>query len=209
MNHSAQSPVHISAALQPREPLLLSYHWQLSQGVPVQTDHGLKLEFPLSERNYAQLGDQRFLLRNIHFHRPSEHILLSHQFNGEVHIVCQDLDSLAYLVLGIFLEVSETVGAMPATWSEQFKDLHPRGEKVHCLPGDWIPRNASHIYRYEGSLTTPPYSETVSWAVFDAPKRLTKRQYAILFGDSKPHARALQPLHRRFILKYPWQAPED
>lgn len=39
-----------------------------------------------------------------------------------------------------------------------------------------LPENLSHFYRYPGSLTTPPCSESVIWTVFDSPIILSPTQ---------------------------------
>uniref|UniRef100_A0A8C8SK93 Carbonic anhydrase n=1 Tax=Pelusios castaneus TaxID=367368 RepID=A0A8C8SK93_9SAUR len=39
-----------------------------------------------------------------------------------------------------------------------------------------LPESLSHFYRYHGSLTTPPCSESVIWTVFDSPIMLSRTQ---------------------------------
>lgn len=36
-----------------------------------------------------------------------------------------------------------------------------------------------HYYTYKGSLTTPPYFESVTWIVYRSPVYISKRQVAI------------------------------
>ena len=56
-------------------------------------------------------------------------------------------------------------------------------------------------FRYEGSLTTPPCSETVHWTVMATPVTASPSQLAA-FGALFPHnARPVQPLNRRYVLK--------
>uniref|UniRef100_A0A8C0IY13 Carbonic anhydrase n=1 Tax=Chelonoidis abingdonii TaxID=106734 RepID=A0A8C0IY13_CHEAB len=43
-----------------------------------------------------------------------------------------------------------------------------------------LPENLSHFYRYQGSLTTPPCSESVIWTVFDSPIILSHTQIKLL-----------------------------
>jgi carbonic anhydrase len=62
-----------------------------------------------------------------------------------------------------------------------------------------LPARRSY-FRYEGSLTTPPCSETVNWVVLTNPMTASARQIAdvtAIYGDN---ARPLQPLGRRFLL---------
>lgn len=41
-----------------------------------------------------------------------------------------------------------------------------------------------HYYTYRGSLTTPPYAESVTWIVYRNPVYVSRRQVAIFRGLS-------------------------
>uniref|UniRef100_A0A8C4TZM7 Carbonic anhydrase 6 n=1 Tax=Falco tinnunculus TaxID=100819 RepID=A0A8C4TZM7_FALTI len=43
-----------------------------------------------------------------------------------------------------------------------------------------LPENLSHFYRYQGSLTTPPCSESVLWTIFHSPIVLSHTQISLL-----------------------------
>ncbi|XP_041316194.1 carbonic anhydrase 6 [Pyrgilauda ruficollis] len=43
-----------------------------------------------------------------------------------------------------------------------------------------LPENLSHFYRYQGSLTTPPCSESVIWTIFHSPVVLSHTQVQLL-----------------------------
>ena len=62
------------------------------------------------------------------------------------------------------------------------------------------PTSDRHAYRYQGSLTTPPCSEDVSWIVFSKPLQLSKQRIdafvAIVSGNNRP----VQPLGQRTVL---------
>lgn len=47
-----------------------------------------------------------------------------------------------------------------------------------------LPENLSHFYRYQGSLTTPPCSESVIWTVFHSPIVLSHTQVSGALGSS-------------------------
>ncbi|XP_425745.5 carbonic anhydrase 6 isoform X1 [Gallus gallus] len=70
-----------------------------------------------------------------------------------------------------------------------------------------LPENLSHFYRYQGSLTTPPCSESVTWTIFDSPIVLSHTQIGLLENTLLDwHNRTLrndyrhaQPLHGRVV----------
>ncbi|KGL77886.1 Carbonic anhydrase 6, partial [Tinamus guttatus] len=78
-----------------------------------------------------------------------------------------------------------------------------------------LPENLSRFYRYQGSLTTPPCSESVTWTVFDAPVVLSHTQISLLESSLLDwHNRTLrndyrraQPLHGR-VVEASFRAPE-
>uniref|UniRef100_A0A8D2QLQ4 Carbonic anhydrase n=1 Tax=Zosterops lateralis melanops TaxID=1220523 RepID=A0A8D2QLQ4_ZOSLA len=70
-----------------------------------------------------------------------------------------------------------------------------------------LPENLSHFYRYQGSLTTPPCSESVIWTIFNSPIVLSHTQVSLLEGTLLDwHNRTLrndyrhvQALHGRVV----------
>ncbi len=74
-------------------------------------------------------------------------------------------------------------------------------EPIVCTPSEWLPSNIEQYYRYEGSLTTDPFSETVSWVAFRRPKKIKRNLLERLIEGFGHHARLLQPLPRRFVLR--------
>ncbi len=67
---------------------------------------------------------------------------------------------------------------------------------MHLLP------DGHSYYRYSRSLTTPPCSEGVIWAVLHEPIEVSAEQIEklrILLGHD--NARPTQPLHKRFVLE--------
>jgi carbonic anhydrase len=56
------------------------------------------------------------------------------------------------------------------------------------------------FYHYEGSLTTPPCTQTVDWLVFTHPIEAAKADIARFAKLYPMNARPVQKLDRRFIL---------
>jgi carbonic anhydrase len=55
-------------------------------------------------------------------------------------------------------------------------------------------------YRYDGSLTTPPCSEGVTWAVMTTPISLSQAQIDAFNALIKNNNRPVQPLNGRTVV---------
>lgn len=114
--------------------------------------------------------------KQLHFHTPSEHLIDGITFPMEMHVVNVRQTGGAearpeYLVVGMLFRMGRR-----NPFIEQFLDLIPLDEngKRHVRPGrtrlmDMLTEHEGEgvdsFYRYQGSLTTPPYTETVSWFI--------------------------------------------
>lgn len=143
------------------------------------------------------IGDERFELLQFHAHVPSEHALDGQRSALEVHLVHQDdQDELA--VLGLLVDEGSSSSALSEAWAEV---PGQEGEAVELTDFDvssLIPADPD-LYRYEGSLTTPPCTEGVQWLVVgepvDAPAEIVDEMEELL-GDT---ARPLQPVGSREV----------
>lgn len=209
MSSSQQSPINIANPVRATfRPDVLRRHW--AEGVrgflSPDTSHGLKILFQPDPNSFVAIGGKRYQLASFHFHHPSEHYLGGRQFDVELHVVHQDLADLSFAVLAVFIEVD------PKGAHDGLKGLHEALKRRNPVqdatfdfstnPNDWVPSHVSHFYRYQGSLTTEPFSEDVTWTVFNDPLVGTREQVETLIGEAKSHARGLQPLNRRYIIEY-------
>ncbi len=71
---------------------------------------------------------------------------------------------------------------------------------VKVDPSKLLPENAG-FYRYEGSLTTPPCSQIVEWAVYDHPIEASQEQIDQFAALYPMNARPVQGQNRRYVLK--------
>jgi len=63
-----------------------------------------------------------------------------------------------------------------------------------------FPRNRQAYWRYQGSLTTPPCAETVTWSVLREPIHAARGQIERFAAVFPNNARPLLPVGRRFLL---------
>jgi len=145
------------------------------------------------------LDGERFRLVQYHFHAPSEHTLDGRQFPMELHAVHQSASG-ELAVVGLFIESGAPHPAIAKLWAHipEEEGLIDHHEDVEISPGAFLP-NTIHLYRYSGSLTTPPCSEKVRWAVIAEPIEFSQEQIETFEKFYSGNNRPLQPLNGRKI----------
>jgi carbonic anhydrase len=167
--------------------------------VPLEvTNNGHTIQVNCAPGSFIVLEGRRFNLLQFHFHHPSEHTLVGQSYPLEVHFVHQAAEG-DLAVLGVMF----TAGAASSELKPIWDNAPPVGQTNK--PGLFIDIAAMlpaqrQYFRYAGSLTTPPCSETVSWAVFASPVQASQQQIDTFAKVFPNNARPVQPLHRRFIL---------
>ena len=177
-------------------------------GCVVPGPHGLLIEFHVDSSVGLGLGKDFYTLKQFHFHHPGEHRIDGKLYPLELHIVHQNYSNDSYVVLGIMLEPDpdgETLDSVDELVEHLCKMKQANctcsQDPIHAVPLDWMPENSQDYFRYEGSLTSEPYSENVSWVVFKEPKKISPEQLDRLTAQFGHHARLPFPLHRRFVLR--------
>ncbi len=191
-----QSPIDIAGAIDARLPAL-KFSWSKRPSKIVNNGHTIQLDFP--EGNSLTIGSERYALLQFHFHRPSEHTVGGKSYPMEVHFVHRNAAG-ALAVVGVLMQAGKSnatfrkiVETMPQKKGDAAAD--PAIDAMALLPG----RHA--YYRYPGSLTTPPCSETVDWHLLSTPVAVAEADIAAFAKLYPMNARPVQKPQRRFVLK--------
>lgn len=195
---SQQSPIDIVGSVRARQPPL-EISWAKRPNTIVNNGHTIQLDF--GEGNTLKMSDRTYVLKQFHFHHPSEHLVEGKQFAMEAHFVHEGTDGLA--VVGVLLAAGgpnavfeKIVATMPSA-AGAASPADPTIDPRRLLPSQKM------YYRYEGSLTTPPCSETVNWVILARPIEVNEADI-IRFAKLYPmNARPAQLRDRRFILSSP------
>jgi carbonic anhydrase len=191
-----QSPIDLEAAYAVGD-LELSVDWQA--GTATVSDLGKTGQVDFPQGSYMTSGGTVFRLVQVHFHTPSEHT-----FSGETaplvaHFVhATDAGELG--VLGVLFDSGEPnpglVGLVDA-----LGDVEAGGEGVtlELDPNAMLPGELE-VYRYMGSLTTPPCSEGVHWHVAETMVEASPEQIAALEARMGMNARPTLPLNGRLLV---------
>jgi carbonic anhydrase len=192
---SQQSPIDITGAIGAKQPTL-RFNWGKRPNTIVNNGHTIQLDF--AEGDSLTVDDRKLALKQLHFHHPSEHLVEGKRFAMEVHFVHAAEDRLA--VVGVLL-----VAGKPNPVFKQIVSTMPVEERSP-IPADpaidpnrLLPAQRTYFH-YEGSLTTPPCSETVDWIVLTHPVEVDENDIARFAKLYPMNARPAQKRDRRFIL---------
>ncbi|OQE21717.1 hypothetical protein PENSTE_c011G07135 [Penicillium steckii] len=141
--------------------------------------------------------DNSYKLAQFHFHTPSEHRINDEYFPMEAHFVFENSAGDA-AVVGFVFELSQFGYSTPLFDSvfAHIDDIATPGTYTKTGPLDFSALTThlhSHgIYYYNGSLTTPPCSESVAWYLSTEPLPLNVQSYNAVKHVLKFNARYTQ-----------------
>ena len=201
-----QSPIDITQATPAATPelrtsfppaeLRIAHHGHIADGL--NNGHTIQINYPDAET--LNLGGTAYELVQYHFHGPSEHTVDGKHFPMEMHLVHKSAgDKLA--VVGVFIAEGAHNKAFDPVWANL---PGQKGVETHysdvTVDVDALLPNARTSYRYDGSLTTPPCSEGVSWIVMTTPIELSREQLSAFTHVINDNSRPVQKLNGRMIL---------
>lgn len=192
-----QSPIDLAGA-NARGDVQLAIDYQA--GPLTVSNKGLTVQADFAPGSSMTSGGTTFNLIQIHFHTPSEHAFSGKRYPLTGHFVHASEDGKLG-VLGVMFEEGAANGALakilaaaPAVKSEA---RTVAGQTID--PDAMLPAGRA-VYRYMGSLTTPPCAEGVNWHVLQDPITASAEQIAAfgkLMGDS---ARPVRALNNRLVV---------
>ena len=192
-----QSPIDLSGALtasiEGPEP-----HWLPAHGgMVINNAHTIQVD--ITGGGSLTLDGKDYVLKQFHFHHPSEHTIDGKQFPLEVHFVHASSDG-DLAVVGVLFREGSPNQSLDAIWATAPGREGKAAVAFDIDAAKFLP--ARHeAFRYEGSLTTPPCSETVHWTVMASPQTASPDQIAAFSAMFPLNARPVQPLNRRYVLK--------
>ena len=169
----SQSPVNLQSAIDADlPPLKITY-----QDTPlriINNGHTIKVNY--QPGSFLTLDNEPYELLQFHFHHPSEHKVDGVALPMELHLVHKNKKG-DLAVVGVFLKQGQQNKIIEQIWqSLPIKENREQMvSNVNINAADLLPENEDS-YRYFGSLTTPPCSETVNWIVFQEPVEISSPQ---------------------------------
>ncbi len=193
---STQSPIDI-ASTQAGGGGRTNIKWQPAP-LNVQ-NNGHTIQADVANGGAIEVDGVPYTLVQFHFHAPSEHTVGGKRFAMETHFVHKSARG-ELAVVGVLHEAGKDNEALAPIWaalpkSTEEKKALPSFDLATVLPKDRA------MYRYAGSLTTPPCTEGVRWQVLQVPTTVSEAQVKVFNAIIKPNARPVQPQKARDVLK--------
>lgn len=197
-NGNKQSPIDIKEAVKNDKLKSLGFKYTETQVDIINNGH--TVQFNIDPGSSVMIDGKKYDLLQFHYHATSEHTIKGEYSPLEVHFVHRHADD-DFAVVGIMYEQGEAndlfnkyLKHFPAEKGEYTSD-----EKFDLAA--LLPNNLSY-YHYDGSLTTPPCSEVVSWYLLQNPLRASQEQIKDFSDILDKNFRPIQELNGRTIYKF-------
>ena len=155
--------------------------------------------------NYAPgsgmtLDGVRYELLQFHFHHGSEHTVAGVRLPMELHLVHRS-DRGALAVVGVLLKEGRENHVLAPIWRHMPARPAPATVAPASVDAAALLPEVRTAWRYQGSLTTPPCTQGVSWVVMTEPVAVSAEQIA-RYGAIFPNSyRPTQPLNDRSLIR--------
>lgn len=193
-----QSPIDIRKAETVKLPSL-RFDYKSAPLKLINNGHTVQVNFPAG--SWLTIGDARYELKQLHFHRPSEERIDGRASDMVVHLVHAN-DKGETAVIAILLRRGAANPTIQKVWAAVPRTVGQEQEiaGVQLDPSDFLPSTKAY-YTYQGSLTTPPCTEDVTWFVLETQGSVSAEQLKV-FGRIFPaNARPVQALNGRVVNK--------
>jgi len=170
--------------------------------------HTVQLDF--EPGSTVKTGGKTFEFKQIHFHTPAEHLIDGITYPMEMHVVntlvCQDKeDTTEYLVISFLFKmgkenkfIKEFIDLIPGDKNKS-EDLSTGTVNLKNLINYNPKKLLKSYFFYKGSLTTPPYTESVNWYVMKTIIDASPVQIQQINKIQGDNARRIQALYDRSV----------
>jgi carbonic anhydrase len=204
-----QSPINIISSANESGKHNITLYFKDEVNKIENLGHTVQLDF--AEGSTITQDDTTFAFKQCHFHTPSEHLIDGITYPMEMHIVnlMPNADKNAtpqYLVIGVLFKegkenkfIADFLKAIPKEEHET-APLKTKTVKLADLFGTIPKELKGNYYSYKGSLTTPPYTESVRWYISKHIFEASAEQIEAINKIEGNNARHVQALYGRTIL---------
>jgi carbonic anhydrase len=194
----SQSPINIVTSRAVAGKHKVKFHYKASNEHVDNLGHTVKVTYDAGSS--LDYDGKSYDLVQFHFHTPSEHLLDGVTYPMELHLVHAEHEHPEHLlVVGVLFKEGNSHPLLAKLVSDVPEHAGEHADKEVQLDATSILKRGEGYYHYDGSLTTPPYSETVTWLVLDQPHDASAEQIEALNRIEGNNARHIQDQRARLV----------
>jgi carbonic anhydrase len=192
------SPINIVQYLKGDQPDLAFDYKDIPLTVK-NNGYGIELAVPPGTAK-ATLGGAAYDLAAIDFHTPSEHYTNGAPYPMEAHFLHKGPKGEMAIVSTLIKigKANETIQKVWASIPAEIGKEQTASDGAMISAYDLLPAKPDY-FAYEGSLTTPPCTESVQWFVMQQPIEISQEQLMAFQNFFPMNARPIQPLNGRMV----------
>ena len=197
-----QSPIDLTGAVEASDADLPDLTFDYHPSALALMDNGHTVQAAYDPGSTLVVDGETYELKQFHFHAHSEHTVDGKAAPLELHLVHarEDDQGVTHLaVVGVLIVEGAENPAYASVLDHLPTEVTEEPEAVDGQTVDaaaLLPTDRT-FFHYEGSLTTPPCSEGVSWQVMTTPVELSAGQIAAFTARYDDDFRPVQPLGDR------------
>ena len=191
-----QSPIDIRGA-KPADLPAIKFDYKPSALKIIDNGHSIQVNY--APGSSIDVGGARYELVQFHFHHPSEEKIDGKAHPMVAHLVHKNAEG-KLAVVAVLLDKGGASELIDTVW----RNIPAEKEKESVVAdvtidaSKLLPDNRGY-YTFQGSLTTPPCSEDVTWFVLKSPLKIADAEIAGFAKLYPLNARPVQPLNGREI----------
>ena len=190
----AQSPIDIEPKAGTASAI--TFRYKPTAATIIDTGHGLQVN--LAPGSSIEIGGHPYALVQLQFHGPSEHTIAGEHYPLEVQLMHRD-EAGKLAMISVLYDAGAESRPLDALWAKWPRKVGAEDKlRKPVDPAALLPETRT-VFRYSGSLTTPPCTEGVMWNVMRRTRSDGKPSLDA-FSRHYPHnAREVQPQNDRKI----------
>ncbi|GLJ05636.1 hypothetical protein SUGI_0021910 [Cryptomeria japonica] len=178
----------------------------------VNRGHDIMLKWPTGAGS-IEIEGRRYQLNQCHWHSPAEHTVNGKRYPLEMHLVHESEDN-KIAVVGILYTYGRPDTFLAELMDEiaSISDMEPPDEALGIVNPRHIKVGSRKYYRYNGSLTTPPCTEGVTWNIVHKVRTVSREQiralHEAIHDEHEKNARPIQSTNGRIVKMYKPDNPQ-
>lgn len=188
-----QSPIDIEPRPGNASPIV--FHYKATPASIVDNGHALQVDF--GDGSWIEVSDHTYQLTQIVLRTPSEHTIAGEHFPLEAQLIHKDSQGKLANIAVLF-DAGQESRALGALLARAPRKANAPAKVGAFDPAALLPDTRS-VFRYNGSLTTPPCTEGVIWNVMRRQLTDSRAHIDALTARYRINARETRPLGKRKV----------